>query len=104
MLSRSVGTSVVLVDGRLTAYLRRNSDAVTVFLPDAEPDQSSAARALATKLAEIAIARQKYKSGLLVGEINGTPARDHFLARFLQEAGFVATSQGYQMRRTGGPL
>jgi ATP-dependent Lhr-like helicase len=104
MLSRSVGTSVVLVDGRLTAYLRRNSDALTVFLPDAEPEQSSTARALAAKLAEIAIARQKYKSGLLVGDINGTPAKDHFLARFLQEAGFVATSQGYQMRRTGGPL
>jgi ATP-dependent Lhr-like helicase len=104
MLSRSVGTSVVLVDGRLTAYLRRNSDALTVFLPDAEPEQSSTARALAAKLAEIAIARQKYKSGLLVGEINGTIAKEHFLARFLQEAGFVATSQGYQMRRVGGPL
>ncbi len=104
MLSRTVGTSVVLVDGRLAAYLRRSSDAITVFLPDAEPDQSTTARALAKKLAEVAIARQKYKTGLLVGEINGVRAQEHFLARFLQEAGFVATAFGYQMRRVGGPV
>jgi ATP-dependent Lhr-like helicase len=102
-LSRTVGTSVVLIDGRLTAYLRRSSDAITVFLPENEPERSTFARALAKKLAEIAIARQQYRSGLLIGEINGTPAREHFLARFLQEAGFVATSLGYQMRRSGGP-
>jgi ATP-dependent Lhr-like helicase len=104
MLSRTVGTSVVLVDGKLAAYLRRNSDALTVFLPDAEPDQSIMARALAKKLAEIAIARQQYKSGLLVGEINGLRAQEHLLSRFLQEAGFVATGLGYQMRRVSGPL
>ena len=102
-LSRTVGTSVILVDGRLTAYLRRSSDVLTVFLPDNEPEQSTFARALAKKLAEIAIARQQYRSGLLIGEINGTEARNHFLARFLQESGFVATSMGFQMRRTSGP-
>ena len=94
---------MVLVDGRLAAYLRRSSDALTVFLPEAEPDQSAMARTLAKKLAEIAIARQKYKTGLLVGEINGVRTQDHFLARFLQEAGFVATALGYQMRRVGRP-
>lgn len=103
-LSRSVGTSVVLVDGKLAAYLRRNSDVLTVFLPEAEPEQANVARAVAKKLAEIAIARQQYRAGLLIGEINGMRAQDHFLARFLQEAGFVATSLGYQMRRSGGPL
>ena len=103
-LARTVGTSVVLVDGKLVAYLRRNSDAITVFLPDSEPEQSSTARALAKKLAEVAIARQRFKAGLLVGEINGVPAAEHFLARFLQEAGFVKTALGYQMRRVGGPI
>ncbi|HEY3929940.1 MAG TPA: crosslink repair DNA glycosylase YcaQ family protein [Candidatus Koribacter sp.] len=103
-LSRTVGTSVVLVDGRLTGYLRRNRDALTVFLPDAEPEQSATARALAKTLAEIAIARQQYKRGLLIGEINGVRAQDHPLARFIQEAGFVATSLGFQMRRSGGPV
>src|SRR5581483_10536491 len=103
-LSRTVGTSVVLVDGRLAAYLRRNSDALTVLLPETEPEQSATARALAKKLAEIAIARQQYRTGLLIGEINGARAQDHFLARFLQEAGFVVTSLGFQMRRSGGPV
>jgi ATP-dependent helicase Lhr and Lhr-like helicase len=103
-LSRTVGTSVVLVDGKLAAYIRRSSDALTVFLPDSEPDQSTTARALAKKLAEIAIARQRFKTGLLIGEINGVRAQDHFLSRFLQETGFVATSMGYQMRRAGGPI
>ena len=27
------------------------------------------------------------------------PAREHFLARFLEEAGFVNTALGFQMRR-----
>jgi hypothetical protein len=54
---------------------------------------------LAKKLAEVAIRRQGRNSGLLVGAINGKPSREHFLARFLEESGFVNTSLGYQMRR-----
>jgi ATP-dependent Lhr-like helicase len=36
---------------------------------------------------------------LLIGDINDAPAREHFLARFLEEAGFVNTAMGFQMRR-----
>ena len=36
----------------------------------------------------------------MIGEINDAPAREHFLARFLEEAGFVNTALGFQMRRT----
>jgi hypothetical protein len=54
---------------------------------------------LAKKLAELAIRRQSRNSGLLVGIINEKPAREHFLARFLEEAGFVNTVLGFQMRR-----
>ena len=36
---------------------------------------------------------------MLVGTINGDPARQHFLARFLEESGFVNTAYGFQMRR-----
>jgi hypothetical protein len=36
---------------------------------------------------------------LLIGEIDDQPARQHFLAPFLQDAGFVDTALGYQMRR-----
>ncbi|ABF39389.1 ATP dependent helicase, Lhr family [Candidatus Koribacter versatilis Ellin345] len=103
-LSRTVGTSVVLVNGALAAYLRRSSEEVTVFLPENEPERSATARALAGKLAEIAIARQAYRAGLLVGTINGAPAEKHLLGRFLEQAGFVKTALGYQMRRVGGPL
>jgi ATP-dependent Lhr-like helicase len=103
-LSRTVGASVILVNGALAAFLRRNSDTLVVHLPESEPDRTNVARALARKLAEIAIARQQYRSGLLIGTINGTRAQEHLLARHLQEAGFVETSLGYQMRRAGGPL
>ena len=39
------------------------------------------------------------KPDCLVGTINGEPARQHFLARFLEESGFVNTAVGFQMRR-----
>ena len=70
-----------------------------MFLPEDEPARSNTARALAKKLAEVAIRRQAWRSGLLIGEINGSPAREHFLAGFLKESGFVNTALGFQMRR-----
>jgi ATP-dependent helicase Lhr and Lhr-like helicase len=91
---------VVLVDGNLAAFLRRRNPSLRVFLPEDEPDRTNHARALARKLAEVAVQRQSREQGLLIGEINGTPAREHFLARFLEEAGFVDTALGWQMRRT----
>jgi hypothetical protein len=47
----------------------------------------------------VAVRRQSWRSGLLISEINGAPARGHFLARFLEESGFVDTALGFQMRR-----
>ncbi len=103
MLARTAGASVVLVNGALTAYFRRNNSAISVFLPENEPDFSQTAFALSRKLAEIAVARQSRRGGLLVREINGMTAREHPLGRFLEEAGFVETSLGFQMRRSTGP-
>jgi hypothetical protein len=34
---------------------------------------------------------------MLVAEINGAPAREHELGRFLAEAGFALTAKGYQL-------
>lgn len=99
-MARVSGASVVLIDGNLAAFLRRRNPSVRVFLPEDEPDRTQHARALARKLAEVAVQRQSRKQGLLIGEINGTSAREHFLARFLEEAGFVDTALGWQMRRT----
>ena len=68
-------------------------------MPESEPERSNYARVLSKKLSEIAIHRQGRKSGLLIGSINGVPARDHLLARYLEDAGFVNTALGFQMRR-----
>ncbi|HWR16602.1 MAG TPA: DEAD/DEAH box helicase [Terriglobales bacterium] len=99
-MARASGASVVLIDGILAAFLRRRNPSIRVFLPEDEPDRSQYARALARQLAEVAVRRQSRKQGLLIGEINNAPAREHFLARFLEESGFVDTALGFQMRRT----
>ncbi len=98
-MSRTSGAGVILVNGMLAAFLRRQNSAMRVFLPEEEPDRSQVARELARKLADLAIRRQGRRSGLLIGEINEAVAREHFLARFLEEAGFVNTVLGFQMRR-----
>jgi ATP-dependent Lhr-like helicase len=99
-MARVSGASVVIVDGRLAAFLRRRNPALRIFLPDEEPDRSRYARELARKLAEVALKRQSRRSGLLIGEINGQSAREHSLANYLLEAGFVDTALGLQMRRS----
>lgn len=99
-MARASGASVVLINGDLAAFLRRRNPSLRVFLPEDEPDHTQYARALARRLAEVAVRRQSRKQGLLIGEINGKPAREHFLARFLEESGFVDSALGFQMRRT----
>jgi len=79
--------------------LRRRNPAIKVFLPEDEPERGTMARVLAMELATIAIRRQATRSGLLIGEINGKPARENYMAHFLTDAGFVETALGFQMRR-----
>jgi ATP-dependent Lhr-like helicase len=98
-MSRSSGANVILVNGRLAAFFRRRNPAIRVFLPDDEPDRTQTAQELANKLAEIAIRWNSRRDGLMIGEINDQPAKLHFLARFLRDAGFVDTALGFQMRR-----
>ncbi len=98
-LARAAGAGVVLVNGQLAAYLRRRNPAIRVFLPENEPERSQVARALARRLAEMAIRRRTLRTGLLIGTINDLTAQEHFLAQFLVEAGFVSTIAGFQMRR-----
>jgi ATP-dependent Lhr-like helicase len=96
--SRSVGAQVVLIDGQLAAYLGRGRQ-LLVYLPEAEPDRSRVARALATRLAEIARGGEGREGGLLIGEIDGAPAAEHPLAPFLITAGFAMSAFGFQIRR-----
>ena len=99
IMARVRGASVVLINGRLAAFFRRRNPSVRVFLPDADPERTAFARALAKKLAEVAARRQSRGSGLLIEMINGAPAREHYLAGFLEEAGFADSANGFQMRR-----
>jgi ATP-dependent Lhr-like helicase len=99
-MARTAGASVILINGQLAAFLRRRNPALRVFLPESEPERSLFARELAKKLAELAVRRLNLRQGVLIGEINNAPAREHFLARYLEDARFVNTVLGYQMRRT----
>ena len=99
-MARTAGASVILINGQLGAFLRRRNPALRIFLPESEPERSQFARELARKLAELAIRRLNRRQGLLIGKINDAPAREHFLAPRLEDARFVNTVLGYQMRRT----
>ncbi len=98
-MSRTKGAGIILINGVLAAFLRRRNPAIQIFLPENEPERAQFARELSKKLAELAIRRQGRRSGLLIADINNEPAREHFLARFLEESGFTPSAFGYQMRR-----
>jgi ATP-dependent Lhr-like helicase len=102
-LTRSAGASVILRNGELAAYLRRNQPSLQIFLPAEEPDRSNAARDLSVFLASLAQQemerREDQRGGMLISTINGQPAAQHFLARFLQEAGFHLAPLGLNYRR-----
>ncbi|HVP63427.1 MAG TPA: crosslink repair DNA glycosylase YcaQ family protein [candidate division Zixibacteria bacterium] len=102
-MARVTSASVVLINGSLAAFLRRKNPSLRVWLPEDEPDRTRYARALARRLAQVALERQTLRTGLLIGEINEQPAVNHFLAPFLEESGFVETALGFQMRRQARP-
>jgi ATP-dependent Lhr-like helicase len=97
--TRSAGAQVVLVNGRLGAWLARGRNVLLTFLPDAEPERTTVARAVAAALADLALGGDRRQGGLLVTDVNGVPARLHPIGPFLVEAGFVLSALGYQRRR-----
>jgi ATP-dependent Lhr-like helicase len=88
--TRSAGTRVILVDGRLAAWVGRGERQLLVWLPDDEPRRQQTARGVATALTTVAAARD----GLLVSDVNGVPVASHPLAPFLDEAGFTTGAMG----------
>jgi len=101
-LTRSVGARVILCDGALIAYLRRENPNVQVFLPEEEPALSQVAR----NLAEFLVHRVReqgsdpgVRAGMLISSVNGVPVADHLFARFLLDAGFQAAPLGFNVRR-----
>jgi ATP-dependent Lhr-like helicase len=99
-LTRSVGALVVLVDGELAAYLSRGEKELVVFLPENEPTRSRVAHAIANVLAKQV--REARRRAMLITEINGENASRSPMARYLAEAGFMASSLGFQMRALAG--
>jgi ATP-dependent Lhr-like helicase len=100
-LTRSVGARVILCNGTLVAYLRRGNTNVQVFLPEDEPQRSNVARALSTFLVERIQEHGEDGEvrGILIAAINGVAVREHWMARFLLDAGFAAGAMGFNVRR-----
>jgi ATP-dependent Lhr-like helicase len=94
--TRSVGATVILVEGSLAAYLARGDRLLTTFLPDAEPDRSRVARAVARMLIERARSGADAPRGMLLEEIDGLPPAEHPIRPALVDAGFVAGALGFQ--------
>jgi hypothetical protein len=88
---------VILVDGHAAAYLRRGERELLLFLPEAEPSRSRIGREVARMLLHLAATREG-RRGMLIAEINGTPATEHPSARLFIEEGFAATAMGIQAR------
>jgi ATP-dependent Lhr-like helicase len=105
-LTRSVGARVILCDGALVAYLRRGNPNAQVFLPEEEPQRSQVARSLA----EFLVTRvhddedPAGRGGMLIATVNGMNVAEHWMARFLLDAGFSAGAMGFNMRRNLPPL
>jgi ATP-dependent Lhr-like helicase len=94
--TRSVGATVILVDGALGAYLARGDRQLTAYLPEAEPQRSRVGRAVSRALIERARAGGDAPRGMLIEEIDGVPPAAHALAPYLAEAGFIGGALGFQ--------
>jgi ATP-dependent Lhr-like helicase len=97
--TRTVGASVVLVNGALAAYLARGERLLLTWVPETEPERSQTARAVARTLIERARSGGDAPRGMLIEEINGVSAALHPLAPFFLDAGFAAGALGLQATR-----
>lgn len=105
MLARAVGARIVLRNGELVAYLRRNNPNLIVFLASDEPDRSRMACDLANFLVELGQQDLQAQgsgrpAGLLLVTVNDVPIAEHFFSRFLLDAGFRASPMGFHLRRS----
>jgi ATP-dependent Lhr-like helicase len=105
-LTRSVGARVILCDGALAAFLRRGNPNLQVFLPEEEPQRSQVARSLAEFLVGRvqALGEESGRGGMLIATVNGVLVAEHWMARFLLDAGFAAGAMGFNVRRSLPPL
>ncbi|HEY3705329.1 MAG TPA: crosslink repair DNA glycosylase YcaQ family protein [Terracidiphilus sp.] len=102
MLTRAAYAEVILRNGELVAWVRRNNPNLLVFVPDEEPERSQAAEGLAQFLWQRGQQRMQADrhQGVLITTVNGQPAGLHLMARFLMDAGFHTGPLGLHLRRT----
>lgn len=106
LLTRAAYAEVILRNGQLVAWLRRNNPNLLVFLPADEPERSQVAAGLAHFLCARGQERMQggRHLGVLITTINGQPVTAHFMARFLMDAGFYAGPLGMHLRRIPLPM
>jgi ATP-dependent Lhr-like helicase len=106
VLTRAAYAEVILRNGQLVAWLRRNNPNILVFLPADEPERSQAAAGLAHFLCDRGQQRMQggRHLGVLITTINGQPVTAHFIARFLMDAGFYSGPLGMHLRRIPLPV
>ncbi len=106
VLTRAAYAEVILRNGELVAWLRRNNPNVLVFLPADEPERSQVAAGLAHFLCARGQERMRAggREGALITTINGQPVAAHAMARFLMDAGFYSGPLGMQLRRIPLPV
>ena len=101
ILTRAAYAEVILRNGELIAWLRRDNPNLLVFLPTEEPDRSQAASGLANFL--FARGQQRLQAGerlgMLISTVNGLPIVAHPLMRFLMDVGFHSGPLGVNLRR-----
>jgi ATP-dependent helicase Lhr and Lhr-like helicase len=106
VLTRAAYAEVILWNGKLIAWLRRNNPNLLVFLPVEEPDRSQAGEGLAQFLWTRGQERMHggSREGVLITTINGQPVSAHPMARFLMDAGFHPGPLGMHLRRVPLPI
>jgi len=103
------------VNGSLTAFLARGDRQLLTWLPDAEPDRSRAAQAVAMALfgrarsgddesPDALVRRTAGTPGMLIEEIDGRAPADHPIAPYLIEAGFVRGALGFHAPAAREPV
>jgi ATP-dependent Lhr-like helicase len=106
--TRSVGATTFAVNGALAAFLARGDRQLFTWLPEAEPDRSRAAQAVATALFARAQMGDEGSTeassrgaagvgtlGMLIEDIDGRPPADHPIAPYLIQAGFLRGALGF---------
>ncbi len=106
VLTRAAYAEVILWNGKLVAWLRRNNPNLLIFLPVEEPERSQVGAGLAQFLWTRGQGRMHMGSreGVLVTTINGQPVAAHPMARFLMDAGFHPGPLGMHLRRVPLPM